>query len=407
MKIAFLDVFVGISGDMTLGALIDAGADLEQLRENLRALPIENWWLDAEEVSKGGIRATKATVGLESDEADGPRHYTELVEMIEAAELPSEVVEQSLAVLRMIAEAEATVHGISVEKVHFHELAGLDTLIDIVGSVLGLRLLGVERLYCSPLPISHGYVDTAHGRLPVPPPAVAEMLKGQPTLPVDVEGETVTPTGAALALTLSDGIGTFPAMTVESVGYGAGSKDFAGQPNILRLWVGRPAGAGGDSGQDQLMVDEVTIIEANIDDMNPELYPPMLEEILNEGALDAWLTPIQMKKGRPAVKLLALTTAEDAEAIAETILRESTSFGVRLTRAQRRCLLREVITVTTPYGELPVKVGRIGQQIVSIAPEYEDCQRAAQQYNVPVKVVYAAVTGAAQALGWPEPGDER
>lgn len=400
MKVAYLDVFVGISGDMALGALIDAGADLVRLREALGALPIDNWRLDAQEVFKAGIRATKVTVSVPNESVGSPPHrrYIQLVELIQASRLPREVTEQSLAVLRTVAEAEAAVHGVSVEEVHFHELGGLDTLIDIVGTVLGLRLLGVEKLYCSALPVSRGYVETAHGRLPVPPPAVAEMLKGHPTFPVDVAGETVTPTGAALALTLSHRIGAFPAMTVEAVGYGAGSKDFPGQPNILRLWVGRPTGAGGESAQDQLVVDEVVTIEANIDDMNPELQPPLLEKILSEGALDAWLTPIQMKKGRPAVKLSALATAEDAEAIAEIILRESTSFGVRLTRGQRRCLLRETVMVETAYGELPVKVGRIGGQVVTVAPEYEDCRRAAQEYNVPLKMIYAAACAAASSL---------
>ena len=409
MKIAYLDVCAGISGDMTLGALIDAGVDLDRLRDELRALPLDNWQLDAERVPKAGIQATKATVSVLDEQAAAPGHrrYVELAEIIQAADLPTAVIEQSLAVLRTVAEAEATVHGVPVEQVHFHELGGIDTLIDIVGSVLGLRLLDVERVYCSALPVSHGYVDIAHGRLPVPPPAVAEMLKGRPTFPLDVEGETVTPTGAALAVTLSHHIGAFPAMTVETIGYGAGSKDFPGVPNVLRLWVGQPVEADTETLQGRFVIDEVVTIEANIDDMNPELYPALLEEIFEQGALDAWLTPIQMKKGRPAVKLAALATPENVEAIAETILRESTSFGVRLTSGQRRCLLRETVTVVTRYGELAVKVGRIGAEIVTVAPEYEDCRRAAQQHKVPLKVVYAAASAAAQALGLKNSGSER
>ena len=400
MKIAYLDVFIGISGDMMLGALIDAGADVYQLREQLEGLPISNWQLSAEKISKGGIQATKATVSLhEHQEHSHPhRRYVELAEMIQTSELPTEVIEQSLAVLRTVAEAEATVHGVPVDEIHFHELGGVDTLIDIVGSVIGFRLLGVDTIYCSPLPISHGYVDTAHGRLPVPPPAVTELLKGVPTFPVDVDGETVTPTGAALAASLSQRVGAFPPMVVESIGYGAGTKDFPGRPNVLRLWIGHVAGDGLSTDEEQFVVDEVVTIEANMDDMNPELQPALVEKILSEGALDAWLTPIQMKKGRPAVKLAALTAPENAEVITEIILRESTSFGVRLTSGQRRCLLRETITVATAYGDLPVKVGRIGSEVVTVAPEYEDCRRAAQEYNVPLKVIYAAASAAASVL---------
>ena len=413
MRIAYFELSVGISGDMTLGGLIDAGADLERLRQGLRALPLGNWRLDAQKVSKGGIQATKATVSLadqgtpaHQDHTHAHRRYAELVELVERSTLPADVIEPSLAVLRTVAAAEATVHGVPLEEVHFHELGGVDTLIDIVGSVLGLRLLEVEKLYCSALPVSHGHVDTAHGRLPVPPPAVAEMLKGQPTFPVDIEGETVTPTGAALAVVLADCLGAFPAMTVESVGYGAGTKDFPGRPNILRLWVGRPAGADAGHLQGHTVADEVVTIEANIDDMNPELYPVVLERILERGGLDAWLTPMQMKKGRPAVKLSALAAPQQAEAVAETILRETTSFGVRLTTGQRRCLLRETITAATAYGELRVKVGRIGQQTVTVAPEYEDCRRAALQHQVPLKVVYAAASAAAHEL-WPANADEQ
>ncbi len=401
MKIAYLDMLTGISGDMTLGALIDAGVDANQLQEELEGLPVSGWQLTAEKVSKGGIQATKATVSLnEHHQGHHPhRDYVELVEIIQSADLPAEVAEQSLAVLRTVAQAEATVHGVPVEKVHFHELAGVDTLIDIVGSVIGFRLLGVERIYSSALPVSHGYVDTAHGRLPVPPPAVAEMLKGVPTFPVDIEAETVTPTGAALAISLAEQIGIFPPMIVESIGYGAGTMDFPNRPNILRLWVGRPSGV--EAGDSRLVVDEVVTIEANIDDMNPELQPVVVEKLLEQGALDAWLTPIQMKKGRLAVKVSALAPVQKTEALVETILTETTSFGVRVSRSQRRCLLRETVIVTTPYGELPVKVGRIGRQVVTVAPEYEDCRQAAQQHNVPLKVVYAATIAAANQL-WRE-----
>jgi len=406
MRIGYLDIAVGISGDMTLGALVDAGVELAELREQLCGLPVTGWEIIAERVSKAGIEATKVTVTTTASDKPTDHHmhhqhasYPELRDVIAGANLSQDVVDSSLKVLDSIAQAEAKVHGVSLEEVHFHELAGIDTLIDIVGSVLGLRMLEIEKLYCSALPVSHGFVDTAHGRLPVPPPAVAELLKGYPTVPVDINEETVTPTGAALATTLCEQVGTFPPMTVEQVGYGAGSKDFPGRPNVLRLWVGQSVGGG-----KSLSVDEVVTIEANIDDMNPELHPYVVEQVFAAGALDAWLTPIQMKKGRPAVKISALAAANDVEGVARVILRESTTFGVRLTRNQRRCLSRETVTVTTRFGELSVKVGYLDSRVVTVAPEYEDCLEAARKHGVPVKAVYSAALAAADEL-WQQSTD--
>ena len=391
---------------MTLGALADAGVELSRLRQQLRGLPVTEWEITAEKVSKGGIQATKVTVtttrsdGATDHRAHGQHaSYTELRDVIAGADLPPDVVNSSLQVLDSIAQAEANVHGVSLDEVHFHELAGIDTLIDIVGSVIGLRMLEVEKLYCSALPVSHGFVDTAHGRLPVPPPAVAELLKGYPTVPVDINEETVTPTGAALATSLCEQVGMFPPMTVEQVGYGAGSKDFPGCPNVLRLWVGQSVG-----GDKSLIVDEVVMVEANVDDMSPELHPHVVAQIFAAGALDVWLTPIQMKKGRPAVKISALAAPSKAESVAGAILRESTTFGVRLTHSQRRCLNRETVTVTTRFGELSVKVGYLDGRVVTVAPEYEDCLRAAQKHGVPVKAVYSAALAAADEL-WEQPPD--
>ena len=406
MRIGYLDIAVGISGDMTLGALVDAGVELSELRQQLRGLPVTDWEITAEKVAKAGIQATKVTVTTTASDRATDHHahhhhasYTELRDVIAGADLPPDAVNSSLQVLDSIAQAEASVHGVSLDEVHFHELAGIDTLIDIVGSVIGLRMLGVEKLYCSALPVSHGFVDTAHGRLPVPPPAVAELFEGYPTVPVDIAEETVTPTGAALATSLCEQVGMFPPMTVEQVGYGAGSKDFPGRPNVLRLWVGQLAGGG-----KSLIADEVVTIEANIDDMSPELHPYVVAQVFAAGALDVWLTPIQMKKGRPAVKVSALATAADAEAVAGAILRESTTFGVRLTRSQRRCLNRETVTVTTRFGQLSAKVGYLDGRVVTVAPEYEDCLEAAQKHGVPVKAVYSAALAAADKL-WEQPSD--
>ncbi len=391
---------------MILGALVDAGVELSELRQQLQGLPVTDWEITAEKISKAGIQATKVTVTTTTSDGTTDHHahgqhasYTELRGVIAGADLPSDVVNSSSQVLDSLAQAEASVHGVSLAEVHFHELAGIDTLIDIVGSVIGLRMLGVEKLYCSALPASHGFVDTAHGRLPVPPPAVTELFIGYPTVSVDIKGETVTPTGAALATSLCERVGMFPPMTVEQVGYGAGSKDFPGCPNVLRLWVGQLAG-----GDKSLSADEVVTIEANIDDMSPELHPHVVAQVFAAGALDVWLTPIQMKKGRPAVKISAIAAPSKAEAVAGAILRESTTFGVRLTRSQRRCLNRETVNITTRFGELSVKVGYLDSRVVTVAPEYEDCLEAAHKHGVPMKAVYSAALAAADKL-WQQPPD--
>jgi len=261
-----------------------------------------------------------------------------------------------------------------------------------------LELLEVDKAYCSALPVSHGFVETAHGRLPVPPPAVAELLKDHSAVPVDIDSETVTPTGAALAVTLCEQTEQFPRMVVEQTGLGAGSKDFPGCPNVLRLWLGKTNIAGVAERGEGMIVDEVVTVEANIDDMNPELYPDVVEQLLAADALDVWLTPIQMKKGRPAVKVSALTAPSKADAVARALLKESTTFGVRLTCSRRRCLNRQTVTVTTRFGELSVKVGYLDGRVTTVAPEYEDCLRAAQEHSVSLKSVYLAALAAADGL---------
>jgi uncharacterized protein (TIGR00299 family) protein len=298
---------------------------------------------------------------------------------------------QAQRVLRRLAEAEARVHGVAVEEVHFHELGGLDTLADILGALAGLEALGVERLYASPIPLAHGWVDTAHGRLPVPPPAVMELVRGFPTRPVDVEGETVTPTGVALATTLAAGIGEPPPMTAAAVAYGAGQKDFPGVPNLLRLILG-------EARESDLLSEELVLLETNLDDMNPELQPALLNALFAAGALDAWLTPIIMKKGRPALLITALAPPDRTEAVAEAVLRHSTSFGLRLSRCERRCLEREMRQVETPWGPVAVKVGFLGGRVITASPEYEDCARLAEQQGVPVRRIYAAALAKAEEM---------
>ena len=311
--------------------------------------------------------------------------------MVEAAsDLDEAVRTRSVAIIRRLAEAEAKIHDSTPDEVHFHELGGLDTIVDVVGVVEGLRRLGVTDLRISPLPIGHGWINCAHGRLPVPAPATAELLKGVPTTSVDVEGETVTPTGAAFAAVLADGFGRPDDFVAGAVGYGCGNADFDPVPNVARLTIGAETPGSSDEAR------VVTMIEANIDDMSGELVPNAIDAALAAGALDAWSAPIVMKKGRPALLLRAICEPERAEEVASVLLRETTTLGVRMVEMQRRCLAREHLTVSTPFGEIAVKLGYQDGAVVTASPEYEDCRRAAKEHSAPLKNVYAAALAAAE-----------
>jgi hypothetical protein len=430
MAQAYLEAVGGLSGDMMLGVLVDAGLPVEALEDTIAALGLaDEVRVSARKVSKCGISATKLDVekiehhhdhhdqGHEHDHAHehehehghehghehdhGDHHHEhshgrsaqELIEVVEAADgLEEAVREQSAAIIRRLAEAEAKIHDSTPEEVHFHELGGLDTIVDVVGAVEGLRRLGVTDLRVSPLPMGHGWINCAHGRLPVPAPATAEILRGVPTTSVDIEGETVTPTGAALAAMLADGFGRPEGFVSDTVGYGAGNADFDPIPNLVRLslseQVEKPR-------SDEARV--VTVIEANIDDMTGELVPNAIDAALAAGALDCWTAPIVMKKGRPALLLRAICEPEKADAVTDVLLRETTTLGVRMAQMHRRCLAREQVTVETEFGEVTVKLGYQAGEVVTASPEYEDCRRAAEEHGVPLKAVYAAAIVAAQA----------
>jgi len=381
---------------MFLGALIDAGCPVAAIEEPLVGLP-DPVTLTVKQVTRGGLRGTLVKV---TGPEGGPRHrsYTDLASIMSVLPLPADLRQQAEAVLRRLAAAEAAVHGVPVEQVHFHELGGLDTIADIVGTVSGLRYLGVKRLTCSPFPLSHGRVDTAHGPLPVPPPAVMQLLRGVPTRPLDLEGETVTPTGAALAVSISEGYGLPPPMILRTVAYGAGSKDFPEAPNLVRLLLGDSPEEPSGLPPGRLASDDLVLLETNIDDMNPELQPALLTALFTAGALDAWLTPIVMKKGRPALLVAALTPPDRAEAVTTAFLEHSTTFGVRVLPCARRCLGRERRQIETPWGPVAVKVGLLDDRPITASPEYEDCARLAAEQGVPVKRVYAAALGQAQEL---------
>jgi uncharacterized protein (TIGR00299 family) protein len=388
MKIAYFDCFSGVSGNMVLGALVDAGLEVERLRAELARLPISGYTLSAETVRRRGLRGTY--VEVEVSEQGVERHLHQIEELIQSSDLPGKVQDLSLAVFRRLAEAEARVHGISVEQVHFHEVGAVDAIVDVVGAAVGLWLLEVERVYASPVHVGRGTVMCAHGTLPVPAPATQELLRGVPIYGRDVEAELVTPTGAAILTTLVGEFGSAPPMQVAQVGYGAGSRDLP-IPNLLRVSIG--ATSEEVEGYEE---DVVTLIETNIDDMNPQFYGHVMGRLFDAGALDVFLTPIQMKGGRPGVQLSVLVSEGRVAGALEVLFAETTTIGVRTCAMRRWKLGRERVVVETRYGPVGVKVARRGQAVVNVAPEYRECQRIAEEQGVPLKEVYQSALEAAR-----------
>ena len=378
MTIAYFDCFSGISGDMTLGAIVDAGISMESLRAELSRLNLAGYELTAEKVMRSGIAATKVHV-ISDREDQKPRHLSDILEIIDRSSLKASVKEKSSRIFTRLADAEAKIHLTERNSIHFHEVGALDSIVDIVGAAIGLELLGITEVRSSAVNVGSGTVQTSHGLLPIPAPATAEMLKGIPVYQSATQFELATPTGAAIISTLGTSFGLLPSMRVDRVAYGAGEKDFAGKPNVLRLILGEPAAPYEE--------DSSLLIETNIDDINPQLYDYIIEKIMGQGAQDAYLTPIIMKKGRPAILLSALTDRSKSDAVLDTIFRETTSIGVRIQEVGRKKLNREMKEVETPYGRIRVKISRRGDEILSATPEYDDCRRIAEEKHIPLKVV--------------------
>ncbi len=392
MKIAYFDCFSGISGDMLLGALVDAGCELRALEAELRRLPLTGWNISARKVSRRGITATQVTV--ETAEEHRHRGLGTILELIEKAGLHARVMRRAHKIFQRLGEAEARVHDIPVEKVHFHEVGAVDSIIDIVGACVGFGMLALEDFYCSPLNVGGGRVETQHGVLPVPAPATAELLRGAPTYSSGISSELVTPTGAAIVSTLASQFGPLPAMTIASIGYGAGSRELNEQPNVLRMFVGEAAARQSPAGQG--WDEEITVIEANLDDMNPQIYGYFVERALESGALDVFAVPAQMKKNRPGQLVTVLCEPAKVDRLVELIFRETTTIGVRTYAVRRRCLERESVPVETSWGTIRVKVSRSNGRILNAAPEYEDCQRIAAARGLPLKEVLAEASFAFQ-----------
>ena len=384
MRIAYFDCFAGASGDMLLGTLLDAGLSLETLRGALASLPISGYRIEATQEARGALQGTHVRVVVDAPQPE--RRLADLLALIEAGALSTLTRERAGAVFRRLAAAEARVHRVPKEEVHFHEVGAVDALVDVVGTVLGLELLGVEEVYVSPLPLGGGLVSSSHGVLPVPAPATLELLATakaplRPALPNEVElGEMLTPTGAALLTTL----GRFerPAFRLAGIGHGLGSRDVPGLPNALRLWLGE---------KEATPADGLLLFETNIDDMNPEHYGYVMEQLFAAGALDVWFTPIQMKKNRPATMLSVLARTALEGAVADVLLRETSTLGLRVQPVSRHEAQREALRFESSLGEVAVKVKRRGAAILQVAPEYDDCRRIAVERRLSLQEVYRVV----------------
>ncbi len=380
MTMAYFDCFAGAGGDMIVGALLDAGADFESLRSHLLKLPVGEVRLSHEKVRRGGIAGTQFHV--ETHDHHHHRGLKEILGLIEGAGLPGRVVNRARRIFQRLGQAEAKVHGIDVQEVHFHEVGAVDSILDIVGACVAMELLGVEEVRSSELPTGSGFVRTAHGVLPVPAPATAELLAGARIARTEIAGEALTPTAAAILTTLSPTFGPPPGMELSAVGYGAGTRDPADMPNLLRVLIGR--------GEDEGDCDAVVELACNLDDCSGQVLSAAMEELFLAGCLDAWAAPIHMKKSRPAYLLSVLCAPADVEKMEDVLFRETTTLGIRRHAAQRTKLSRRVETVETRYGPIRVKVGTRKGTLRTAGPEYADCRAAAQAHHVSLREVMQA-----------------
>ncbi|MFQ6042083.1 MAG: nickel pincer cofactor biosynthesis protein LarC [Candidatus Poribacteria bacterium] len=427
MKIAYFDCFSGISGDMILGALIDVGLDEKRLKAELSKLKLQEYSIDFTKSVKHGITGTKADVKIleepkfnhhehSADEynVEHDRHHhdklsnshkgrkcalrsttpsrflKDIFALIDESSLSQKIKNNAKEIFDRLAAAEAKVHNASKETVHLHEVSAVDSIVDIVGAVIGIDLLDIAEVYASPISLGSGFVRCSHGVIPVPAPGTLELLSGVPVRQTDIRKELATPTGAAIITTLAKGFGAMPQMTIDKIGYGAGGRDLAEQPNLLRIIVGAKK-------KDSPLIkavrrcydeDKIIALETNIDDMSAEIYGYLMEKLFSLGALDVFFTPIFMKKNRPATMLKALVENRHLEKIVDFIMTETTTFGVRFYEVERKKLRREFITAKTRYGDIRIKMGKSGDEVIKAVPEYEDCKKLAEANGVPIREVY-------------------
>jgi uncharacterized protein (TIGR00299 family) protein len=375
MKILYFDCFLGASGDMILSALFDLGVPLELVQETIERVSPSDVRISLKRVEKHHLSAL--SLEISAPPSDKSLSYKEMREMIEKADLKQKIKDDSLAILQRLASAEAFIHDVDINEVHFHELGGIDTIVDIVGTATAIDFLSVEEIYSSPLPISYGFIEIEHGILPIPAPATMKLLEGVPIRQVNVEGETLTPTGAAIITHYAKRY-SLPPMRLSKIGLGAGQKDFP-IPNILRVLLGEAV--------EEFKMEDVVLLETNIDDMAPNLYEFVMDELFTSGALDVFLQPIIMKRSRPGVILSVLCKPEDMGRLSELIFRETTTLGIRVNRLERMALDREVVKVETRWGEVEVKVARMGDKILGFSPELRSCEEIARKENMPLKAV--------------------
>ncbi|MEO6393133.1 MAG: nickel pincer cofactor biosynthesis protein LarC [Pyrinomonadaceae bacterium] len=382
MRTLYFDCFAGASGDMILGGLIGLGVEPDALESALRAIKPAGWELRFSTVDRSGIAASRVEVLTE--EVKAHRHLRHILDIISDSMLSTSVKVRAAMIFTRLAEAESKVHQVPIEKIHFHEVGALDAIVDIVGACIGFEMLGIERFCASPLHVGSGFVDMAHGRFPVPPPAVTELLAGAPIYATDIVGELVTPTGAAIISTLAESYGPIPAMTVSATGYGAGGRSYEKFPNAIRLIVGDTAGA------NSVNTDQLIMLETNLDDLAPQTMGYVMEQLLAGGALDSFFTAVQMKKNRPGVMISVLCDRVTRPALERILFRETTTLGIRVRKVERVSLRRAIVTVVTEYGHIDVKVAQITEGETKASAEYEQCRAAAILHGVSLRDVEAA-----------------
>lgn len=384
MTIAYFDCYSGISGDMTLGALVDLGLDVGALRKALGGLALSGYTLQTRRVARCGVTATKVDV-VTRRVSEPKRKFRDISTMIQRSSLSRLTKQRAVEAFRKLAQAEATVHQSSVEKITFHEVGSTDAIVDITGSMLGIEMLGIDRVYCSALPIGGGTAKSHHGEYPVPAPATMELLKGVPLVPCDIQSELVTPTGAAIITTLAEQFGTFPLFRCTRIGYGAGMLEFPGKTNFLRIMVGDAETTPVNHAYQK---ERLCMISTEIDDCNPEIFTYLFDRLFTLGCLDAHLMPIQMKKNRPGVTLEVLCEADCLHGLIECIIRETTTLGVKVQEVDRYCLRRKQASVQSDYGKVEVKEGYWGDELIRVTPEYRSCEALARCTGLPVLTIY-------------------
>ncbi|MFL2947971.1 MAG: nickel pincer cofactor biosynthesis protein LarC [Nitrospinales bacterium] len=385
LRAAYFDCYSGISGDMILGAMVDIGVDIKEIRKALKSLDLKGYNLHSKKIQRNGLASTQITVEtkkFKKQHSHPHRRYSDIRKLISQSKLTSTVKKNSIEIFKRIATVEAQIHNTTIQKIHFHEIGGIDSIVDIVGGVWAIESLNLDTIKSSPLNVGEGFVDCAHGRLPVPAPATLKLLKGIPVFSNGVKAELTTPTGAAMIGFYAEKFESIPAMTITSEGYGAGSRVIPKLPNLLRVLVGNIA-----VGE----INNLVMIETNIDDMNPEIFETVMESLFRAGALDVYFSAIIMKKNRPATKISVLAECGSREKLSKILLTETSSFGVRFYSVDRLVLDREIKKLKTPYGLIKIKLGKLDGKIVQASPEFEDCKKVSLAKKLPAKKIYDEV----------------